>query len=198
MPKPHCWSIRLLSYDPCLHVGLWVVCLPGCVSAGLGLSVPSFCVTGFRNRPRRGPGLSTAQHLPRAFLYAKRFAFPFIGSHSEHWCKVKNHYSGFNAKGETEIGTSNVPHKPVLVKMGALKTPVLLAYFRFISLNRTQHRNRRHWPLSNTSYLDSHGEVQYLKGESGGLPSLLNSAPSVQTASEGTLWRAAWPQVQGL
>lgn len=82
--------------------------------------------------------------------------------------------------------------------MGALKIPVLLAYIQFISSNRTQRRNLRHRHLSNTSYLDSHGKGQYLKGESGGLPGPLNSAPSVQTASEGTLQRAAWLQLQGL
>lgn len=158
-----CWLLR-------------VVQLPGCVWAGPGLPVPSFCVTGFRNRPRRVPGLSTTQRLCSAFLHAKCFAIPF-------YClsltdvKEENHYSGFDVKGETEIGKSSAPHKQVQIKADTLWTPVILVCVR---LQFSSAITEESYTLTLVKYsvaLESHGGSPTSKD--GVLPDPLDVAPSV-------------------
>lgn len=158
-----CWLLR-------------VVQLPGCVWAGPGLPGPSFCVTGFRNRPRRVPGLSTTQHLCSAFLRAKCFAMPF-------YClsltdgKEENHYSGFDVKGETEIGKSSAPHKQVQINADTLRTPIILVCVR---LQFSSAITEESYTLTLVKYsvaLESHGGSPTSKRGGRGSPRFIKLGP---------------------
>lgn len=129
--------LSLPSQAPCGL--LWVAQLPGCVLAGPGLScLPSAWPASGTGPGGRVRGLSPTQHLCRAFLCTKCFAFPFIGSLSDQWCKRRSHYRDSNAKGVTEAGKSGAPHKQVQIKMDTLQTPIILVYIwlQFLKHNR--------------------------------------------------------------